>query len=202
MQRLLVLVRHGQSEGNAGGVFTGWNNPGLTSRGFDEAEAVARALKGTQFDIVFTSALKRAEETVRVILRCLNQDELPVVTSADLNERHYGQLTGVTKQEACRLWGEDHVKAWQRSYSAAPPGGESLHDTLARVLPYYLTRILPHILRGEKTLLVAHGNSLRALTMSLERISSERITALEIPTGSAFSYRLNTDGTIKYRTSL
>ncbi|MEN3151278.1 2,3-bisphosphoglycerate-dependent phosphoglycerate mutase [Neorhizobium sp. IRAMC:178] len=196
-ERLMVLVRHGQSEGNAGDIFTGWDDPGLSHRGFIEAEYAARAIGNTRFDIAFTSCLTRAQETLRQILNEIGQNDVRIIQSANLNERHYGELAGITKQEARSLWGEDRVKAWQRSYASAPPGGESLRDTLARVVPYYITTILPHLLRGENAIVVAHGNSLRALIMALEGIDRHRIATIEIPTGSVFSYQMNADGTIE-----
>ncbi|WP_166675504.1 2,3-bisphosphoglycerate-dependent phosphoglycerate mutase [Neorhizobium sp. R1-B] len=193
----MVLVRHGQSEGNAAGIFTGWNDPGLSRRGFIEAECAARVIGNTRFDIAFTSCLTRAQETLRQILNEIGQNNVRTIQSANLNERHYGELTGITKQEARSLWGKDRVKAWQRSYVSAPPGGESLRDTLARVVPYYITAILPHLLRGENTIVVAHGNSLRALIMALEGIDRHRIATIDIPTSSVFSYQMNADGRSK-----
>ena len=169
MDRTLVLIRHGQSYWNLKNLFTGWKDPDLTPVGIEEARAAGQRLKaiGVGFDKVFTSALTRAQNTTRLVLEELGQSHLAVVRDKQLNERDYGDLSGLNKAEASKKWGDEQVMIWRRSYEIPPPGGESLRDTLARVLPYYCQDILPCVLRGERTVVVAHGNSLRALLMVL-----------------------------------
>ncbi len=199
MDRLLVLVRHGQSDWNLKNLFTGWKNPELTPVGIEEAKSAGRELKkiGVGFDKAFTSGLKRAQDTCDLVLNELGQSSLPVVKDIQLNERDYGDLSGLNKAEAAVKWGEEQVMIWRRSYDTPPPGGESLKDTLARVLPYYCQNILPCVLRGERTVVVAHGNSLRALLMVLERATPETITGMELETGVPVVYRLNADSTVE-----
>ena len=170
--RLLVLVRHGQSEWNLKNLFTGWKDPDLTEQGIAEAKQAGRALKaeGLKFDIAFTSVLKRAQHTLDLTLEELGQTGLRTEKDLALNERDYGDLSGLNKDDARKKWGEEQVLIWRRSYDVPPPGGESLKDTLARALPYYVQEILPCVLRGERTLVAAHGNSLRALIMVLEKL--------------------------------
>lgn len=198
MERMLVTVRHGQSEWNLQNRFTGWKNPDLTPLGVEEARSVGHELKKLDltFSIAFSSALQRARHTLDLILDELGQKGIPTLCERALNERHYGDLSGLSKDEACRQWGEEQVHLWRRSYDVAPPGGESLKDTSARVLPFYCQKILPHVLRGERVLLVAHGNSLRALAMVLEGLTPETVPLLEIATGTATTYRLNADSTM------
>ena len=174
--RLLVLVRHGQSEWNLKNLFTGWKDPDLTEKGIAEANEAGRKLKaqGLSFDIAFTSVLKRAQHTLDLALAEIGQTGLPDhASNLALNERDYGDLSGLNKDDARKKWGEEQVLIWRRSYDVPPPGGESLKDTLARTLPYYVQEILPGVLRGERTLVVAHGNSLRALIMVLEKLTPE-----------------------------
>ena len=199
--RLLVLVRHGQSEWNLQNLFTGWRDVGLTEKGIAEARAGGRQLKalGLRFDIAFTSALTRAQRTLELMLDELGQRNIPVLRDQALNERDYGDLSGLNKDDARRKWGEEQVRIWRRSYDVAPPGGESLKDTAARVLPYYLQEILPRVLRGERVLVSAHGNSLRALVMVLDRLSPQEIVERELATGVPLIYRLNTDSTVAER---
>lgn len=198
MQRLLVLARHGQSEWNLKNLFTGWRDVGLTAEGVEEARRAGRLLKaeGIGFDIVFTSVLGRAQETARLMLEELGQPGLPTVEDQALNERDYGDLTGLNKDEARAKWGNEQVLRWRRSYDIQPPGGESLKDTVARVLPYYIQEILPEVLRGKRVLVAAHGNSLRALVMVLERHSTESIIKRELATGVPLVYRMNADSTV------
>jgi 2,3-bisphosphoglycerate-dependent phosphoglycerate mutase len=198
MDRLLVLVRHGQSEWNLKNLFTGWRDIDLTDQGIEEARAAGRKLKagGLQFDLSFTSALKRAQRTLDIMLRELGQTGLKETRDLALNERDYGDLSGLNKDDARKKWGEDQVHIWRRSYAVAPPGGESLRDTGARVWPYYIHRIQPHVLRGERVLVVAHGNSLRALIMALDGLSADEIVKLELATGVPVVYRLNADSTV------
>jgi 2,3-bisphosphoglycerate-dependent phosphoglycerate mutase len=198
MDRLLVLARHGQSEWNLKNLFTGWKDPGLTELGVAEARVAGRRLKamGIAFDVVFTSALLRAQETARLMLEELGQPGLETIRDQALNERDYGDLAGLDKDDARARWGAEQVHLWRRSYDVSPPGGESLKDTVARVLPYYMQAILPRVMRGERVLVPAHGNSLRALVMVLDRLTPETIPAMELATGIPLVYRLNADTTV------
>jgi 2,3-bisphosphoglycerate-dependent phosphoglycerate mutase len=202
--RLLVLVRHGQSEWNLKNLFTGWKDPGLTAQGIAEAKEAGRKLKaqGLTFDIAFTSVLRRAQHTLELMLEELGQTDIPIKMDVALNERDYGDLSGLNKDDARKRWGEEQVHSWRRSYDVPPPGGESLKDTLARTLPYYVQEILPCVLRGQRTLVAAHGNSLRALIMVLERLSPEGILARELATGVPIIYRLNADATVASKVDL
>ena len=195
--RLLVLVRHGQSEWNLKNLFTGWKDVDLTEQGVAEARAAGRKLKaqGLRFDVAYTSALKRANRTLDLILEEMGQT-VPIVRDQALNERDYGDLVGMNKDDARAKWGEEQVLIWRRSYDVPPPGGESLKDTVARALPYFVQDILPRVLRGERTLISAHGNSLRALIMVLERLTPEKILKRELATGVPIIYRLNADSTV------
>src|ERR1700753_1020791 len=196
--RLLVLVRHGESEWNLKNLFTGWKDPDLTEKGLAQANEAGRKLKaqGLSFDIAFTSMLIRAQHTLDLMLTGIGQTGLPTKKNLALNERDYGDLAGLNKDDARKKWGEEQVLVWRRSYDVAPPGGESLKDTAARVLPYYIQDILPRVLRGEKVIVAAHGNSLRALIMVLERLSPKEIVSREIATGVPLIYRLNADSTV------
>jgi 2,3-bisphosphoglycerate-dependent phosphoglycerate mutase len=198
MPATLVLCRHGQSDWNLKNLFTGWKDPDLTEAGIAEARAAGQRLKslGVQFDIAFTSALVRAQHTTRLILEEVGQPELETIRDQALNERDYGDLSGLNKDDARKKWGEEQVHIWRRSYDIAPPGGESLKDTGARVWPYYLHDIQPHVLRGETVLVAAHGNSLRALIMALDGKSGEEIVKLELGTGVPVIYQLNADSTV------
>jgi len=204
MDRLLVLVRHGQSEWNLKNLFTGWKDVGLTEVGIAEARAAGRKLKsqGIGFDIGFTSVLKRAQDSMTLMLEEMGLSTIPVMRDLALNERDYGDLAGLNKDDARKRWGEEQVHIWRRSYDVAPPGGESLRDTAARVLPYYIKEILPRVLRGERVLVTAHGNSLRALVMVLDRLSPKEIIARELATGVPLIYRLNADATVANRVEL
>jgi 2,3-bisphosphoglycerate-dependent phosphoglycerate mutase len=202
--RLLVLVRHGQSEWNLKNLFTGWRDVDLTAKGIDEARAAGRKLKaqGLRFDVAYTSALIRAQHTLDLALEEMGQKNLAVIKDEALNERDYGDLAGLNKDDARAKWGEEQVLIWRRSYDVAPPGGESLKDTAARVLPYYIQEILPRVLGGSSVLVAAHGNSLRALIMVLERLSAKEIVAREIATGVPLIYRLNADSTVAEKKDL
>jgi 2,3-bisphosphoglycerate-dependent phosphoglycerate mutase len=199
MSGTLVLVRHGQSEWNLKNLFTGWKDPALTELGVTEANAGGKALAdtGIKFDIAYTSALKRAQDTLKIILDCVGQPDLETIRDQALNERDYGDLSGLNKDDARAKWGEEQVHIWRRSYDVPPPGGESLRDTGARVWPYYLTDILPQVLAGKTVLVAAHGNSLRSLVMVLDRLSKEQILALNLATGVPMVYKLNADSTVK-----
>ena len=196
--RLLVLVRHGQSEWNLKNLFTGWKDVDLTDQGIAEARAAGRKLKaqGLGFDVAYTSALKRAQRTLDLILEEMGQTGIPIIRDQALNERDYGDLVGLDKDDARKKWGEEQVHIWRRSYDVPPPGGESLKDTVARALPYFVQEILPRVLRGERVLISAHGNSLRALIMVLERLTPEQILKRELGTGVPIVYRLNADSTV------
>jgi 2,3-bisphosphoglycerate-dependent phosphoglycerate mutase len=199
MSGTLVLVRHGQSEWNLKNLFTGWRDPDLTALGIEEAKTGGKALAetGLKFDIAFTSALSRAQKTLKIILDEIGQPGLETIRDEALNERDYGDLSGLNKDDARAKWGEEQVHIWRRSYDVPPPGGESLRDTGARVWPYYLTEILPRVLRGEKVLVAAHGNSLRSLVMVLDRLSKEEILKLNLATGVPMVYVLNADSTVQ-----
>jgi len=202
--RILVLVRHGESEWNLKNLFTGWRDVDLTEKGINEARAAGRKLsgQGLRFDLCFTSALVRAQHSLDLMLAELGQRDIPVFKDQALNERDYGDLVGLNKDDARVKWGAEQVHLWRRSYDVAPPGGESLKDTAARVLPYYIQDILPRVLRGDNVLVSAHGNSLRALIMVLERLSPKEIVAREIATGVPLIYRLNADSTVAERRDL
>jgi 2,3-bisphosphoglycerate-dependent phosphoglycerate mutase len=202
--RLLVLVRHGQSEWNLKNLFTGWRDVDLTENGISEARDAGRRLKaqGLRFDVAFTSALVRAQRSLDLMLEEMGQKNISVLKDQALNERDYGDLSGLNKDDARKKWGEEKVHVWRRSYDVAPPGGESLKDTAARVLPYYIQDILPRVLRGDNVLVSAHGNSLRALIMVLEHLSPQQIVAREIATGVPLIYRLNADSTVAEKRDL
>jgi 2,3-bisphosphoglycerate-dependent phosphoglycerate mutase len=196
--RILVLVRHGQSEWNLKNLFTGWRDVDLTEQGIAEAKKAGAQLKqeGLRFDIGFTSNLKRAQRTLDLALAEMGESKTPVIKNVALNERDYGDLSGLNKDDARKKWGEEQVHKWRRSFDIAPPGGESLRDTLARTLPYYVQEILPQVLNGKRTIVVAHGNSLRALVMVLEKLPPEGILKREIATATPIIYRLNADATV------
>ena len=181
----LVLVRHGQSEWNEKNLFTGWKDPELTQKGAQEARNAGRELLGQEyvFDVMYTSALRRAQETGAIILEEMGLTDIVTVRDQRLNERDYGDLSGLNKDDARERWGEDQVHVWRRSYDTPPPGGESLKDTANRVLPYFEEVILPNLVAGKNILVAAHGNSLRALIMKIESISPLEIVKLEIETG-------------------
>jgi 2,3-bisphosphoglycerate-dependent phosphoglycerate mutase len=198
---LLAIVRHGQSVWNLENRFTGDIDVDLTPLGRDEARAAGRRLTGIPFYRAFTSLLKRAEETLALILEETGRPDLPVTRDKALNERCYGSLQGANKMEIAEKYGEEQVAIWRRSYSVEPPGGESLKDTSARVIPYYKKEIEPLLLRKENILIVAHGNSLRALMMYLENIGEQAIEDIDIPTGTPRLYELADDlalVTVKY----
>ena len=198
MSGTLVLVRHGQSEWNLKNWFTGWKDPDLSEQGVKEAHAAGKRLKakGYAFDVCFTSVLTRAQHTLKIMLEELGQTGLPETRDQALNERDYGELTGLNKDDARKKWGEEQVLIWRRSYDVPPPGGESLKDTVARALPYFVQEILPRVLRGDRVLISAHGNSLRALIMVLERLTPAAILKRELGTGVPIVYRLNADSTV------
>lgn len=186
----LVLVRHGQSEWNKKNLFTGWKDPELTELGIEEAIQAGNQLKQSdiKFDVMFTSDLFRAQETGRLILEQMYQTDIATIKDQSLNERNYGELAGLNKDDARKKWGEEQVHIWRRSFDVPPPGGESLKNTAERVLPYFESKILPEVIKGKNVLIAAHGNSLRALVMKLEDISPDEIVKLEIATGDPLTY--------------
>ena len=190
MKSKLVLVRHGQSEWNERNLFTGWKDPKLTDLGIQEAIKAGELLetRNVKFDLMFTSGLFRAQETGRLILEQINQKDIEIIQDQSLNERNYGDLAGLNKDEARERWGEEQVHIWRRSFDIPPPGGESLKNTAERVLPYFEREIMPKVEKGLNILVAAHGNSLRSLVMHLENISSEEIVKLEIATGDPLTY--------------
>src|SRR5262245_26238932 len=204
MNNVLVLVRHGESEWNKRNLFTGWKDPDLSPKGIAEARAAGRLLKaaGFRFDVAFTSALLRAQRTLTLMLEELGQTGLATHKDQALNERDYGDLSGLNKDEARKQWGEKQVHIWRRSYDIAPPGGESLKDTAERVLPYYEAAIWPEMKAGRNVLVSAHGNSLRALIMRLEGLTGEEIVARELATGVPIVYRLTPEGAVVDRKEL
>lgn len=198
MSGTLVLVRHGQSEWNLKNLFTGWRDPDLTEKGVGEAKAAGLALKaqGLKFDIAFTSELSRAQKTLDLILDGMGQTGLEIIRDQALNERDYGDLAGLNKDDARAKWGEEQVHIWRRSYDVPPPGGESLKDTLARTLPYFVTDILPEVLAGKTVIVAAHGNSLRSICKVLNRLDNEAILGFEIATGVPMIYKLAADSRV------
>ena len=204
MSNVLVLVRHGESEGNKLNLFTGWRDPDLTEKGVAEAKAAGQRLKaeGLKFDVAFTSVLSRAQRTLKLILAEIGQTGLTTIKDAALNERDYGELSGLNKDDARKKWGEEQVHIWRRSYDVPPPGGESLKDTAARVLPYYDAHIKPDVSAGRNVIVAAHGNSLRALIMKLENLSGEEILKRELATGVPIIYTMNSDGSVAGRKDL
>jgi 2,3-bisphosphoglycerate-dependent phosphoglycerate mutase len=205
LDSVLVLVRHGESEWNRLNIFTGWQDVDLSEEGVAEAHRAGEMLEadGCHIDMAFSSTLKRAQNTMRIILSELdNNAAIPVVHDAALNERDYGDLVGINKDEARRRWGDEQVHLWQRSYDVAPPGGESLKDTAARVLPFFAKRILPELRAGKNVLIVAHGNSLRSLVMHLDRLTPQQVIDLSIDTGVPLLYRLRTDGSVADKRAL
>lgn len=198
MDRLLVLCRHGESEWNKLNLFTGWKDPGLTEKGVAEARSAGRKLKaiGVHFDVCYTSVLQRAQTTLDLILEEIGQSGLPIHRDQALNERDYGELSGLNKDDARKRWGEEQVHVWRRSFDIPPPGGESLKDTADRVLPYFEARIRPDVMSGKRVLVAAHGNSLRALIMKLEGLTGEEIIRRELATGVPIVYRFAEDGSI------
>ncbi|WP_425063899.1 2,3-bisphosphoglycerate-dependent phosphoglycerate mutase [Pyruvatibacter mobilis] len=204
MAHTLVLVRHGQSEWNKKNLFTGWRDVELTEQGRTEAREAGELMKaaGLEFDMAFTSALKRAQETNRLALEALGQSGIPVVENEALNERDYGDLAGLNKDDAREKWGEEQVHIWRRSFDVPPPGGESLKMTAERVLPYFEAEILPKVLAGKRVLVAAHGNSLRALVMQLDKLGPDEIVEVNIATGVPIAYELDDNGNVISKTVL
>ena len=190
----VVLIRHGESQWNLENRFTGWVDVPLSPKGEQEAREAGEKVRAFRFDHAFTSVLTRAIRTLEIVLDVIGQPGLPVEQNQALNERMYGELQGLNKTETAEKYGEAQVKLWRRSYDVRPPGGESLQDTADRVLPYYRERVWPRLAKGETLLVVAHGNSLRALVMHLDRLSREEVLELNIPTGAPLLYELDDQG--------
>ncbi len=201
-ENVVVLVRHGQSEWNRRNLFAGWKDVHLTQKGKQEARAAGRKLKaaGIHFDIAFTSQLARAWKTLILILDEMGMDErgheedLLTISTKALNERDYGDLTGLNKDEAREKWGEEQVHKWRRAFTERPPGGESLKDTQERVVPYFENHIMPHVKEGKSVIISAHVNSLRALIMHLDGMSEKEIEELNLPTATPVVYHVSKDG--------
>lgn len=192
----LVIVRHGQSQWNKENKFTGWVDVELAERGITEAKQAGEQLRDYRFDCAYTSGLKRAQNTLQLILETTGQEGIPVTKNEALNERMYGDLQGMDKDEARKNFGEEQVHIWRRSFDIQPPNGESLKDTADRVLPYYEEHIKPELEAGKNVIVAAHGNSLRALIMHLEGLNREEILQVEIPTGKPKVYEMNEDMSI------
>jgi 2,3-bisphosphoglycerate-dependent phosphoglycerate mutase len=193
----LVLLRHGESQWNLENRFTGWVDVPLSPKGEQEARAAGDKLKAFRFDRAYTSVLKRAIDTLRLVLEVTGQTNVPTERDQALNERMYGDLQGLNKAETAQQYGEQQVKIWRRSYDVRPPGGESLKDTAERVLPYYATKIKPDILAGKTLIVAAHGNSLRALVMELDRLTKDQVLELNIPTGAPLLYEFDERGAVR-----
>ena len=204
MTGTLILVRHGESEWNLKNLFTGWKDPGITEKGIAEARATGKKIKQANLvpTVFFTSALKRAQHSLDLILEELGIANLTITRNQALNERDYGDLAGLNKDDARKKWGEEQVLIWRRSYDVQPPGGESLKDTAARAVPYYEAEILPHLRAGKTVLVSAHGNSLRALVMAIEGLTPEEILKREIATGEPVVYRIGADGKLVERVTI
>ena len=187
----LVIVRHGQSLWNLENRFTGWTDIDLSPKGIEEAHQAGEKLISYKFSKAYTSVLIRAKRTLDIILKIIGQEDIPIEYDKALNERMYGDLQGLNKDEMREKFGAEQVQLWRRSYDVAPPNGESLKDTASRVLPYYQNKIVPDLKAGKDILISAHGNSLRALVMSLEKLSPEEIVKTEIPTGVPKLYILD-----------
>ena len=202
--RNLILIRHGQSEWNEKNLFTGWKNPGLTTKGKDEAENAGILIKNLniKFDYLFTSVLDRAKQTGSIILNKIDQANIDIKEDKSLNERFYGDLQGLNKDQCREKWGDKQVQIWRRSYDVGPPGGESLKETGERVLPYFIENIKPFLLDGKNIIIAAHGNSLRSLIKYLDNISDTDIVKLEIPTGSPIHYKLDEKCDVTYKRNL
>lgn len=192
----LVLVRHGESVWNREDRFTGWTDVGLTERGRRQAAAVGRRLRTIPFRKAFCSDMKRAWESLEIILETAEQIAVPIERSVDLNERNYGELQGLVKRETAARFGARKVRLWRRSWAVAPPGGESLKDAATRMVPYFRARVLPVAKPGTNVLLVAHGNTLRAIAMELERLTPKQVEQLDFGTGAALAYEIDPFGAV------
>lgn len=192
----LILLRHGESQWNLENRFTGWVDVPLSPKGEQEAAEAGKLLKSFEIDKLYTSVLQRAIETARIALEIAGKSNVPTERDQALNERHYGDLQGLNKAETAEKFGADQVKLWRRSYDVQPPNGESLKDTAARTLPYFQDHIMKDIDSGENVLVVAHGNSLRSIVMSLDNMTEEEVVELNIPTGIPLVYEFDEAGEI------
>jgi 2,3-bisphosphoglycerate-dependent phosphoglycerate mutase len=205
----LILLRHGESQWNLENRFTGWTDVPLSPKGEQEAHEAGEKLKSYKFDKAFTSVLKRAIDTLDIVLKIVGQEDIPIEYDKALNERHYGALQGLNKAETAKKYGDAQVKLWRRSYDVAPPKevtelnplgmSESLKDTAARTLPYFESKIIPEVRAGKHVLVSAHGNSLRSIVMRLDNLTREQVIELNIPTGVPLLYVYDTAGNILER---
>ena len=195
----LILIRHGQSIWNLENRFTGWVDVPLTKQGEEEARAAAKKMHGMQVDVAYTSALRRAQHTLDIILETMGL-ESPVIRDQALNERHYGDLQGLNKEDTAKRFGADQVKIWRRSYDVPPPNGEALKNTAERTLPFFDRCILGDIRQGKNVLVVAHGNSNRSIVMQLDKLSKEEVLELNLDTGVPLVYDLTTEGKVEKKT--
>jgi len=203
----LILLRHGESQWNLENRFTGWTDVPLSPKGEQEAHEAGKKLKSYKFDVAYTSVLKRAIDTLTIVLKIIGQEKIPIFYDKALNERHYGALQGLNKAETATKYGDQQVKLWRRSYDVAPPKdktdlnpdaiSESLKDTAARTLPYFESKIIPEVKAGKNVIVSAHGNSLRSIVMKLDNLTREEVVELNIPTGVPLLYVYDTNGTIK-----
>jgi 2,3-bisphosphoglycerate-dependent phosphoglycerate mutase len=198
----LVLVRHGQSLWNLENRFTGWVDVPLTAKGEEEARQAGERLTGRHFDVAYTSALSRAQETLRIIMEVARFHDLPIIRDQALNERHYGDLQGLNKAETAERYGKEQVHTWRRSYATPPPNGEALKNTAERTLPFFERAILGDIKQGKDVLVVAHGNSNRSIVMQLDELDEEGVLSLELGTGVPLVYDLAEDGSVQGKTIL
>jgi len=198
----LILLRHGESEWNSENRFTGWIDIGLTEKGKKEAFDAGKLIKDIPIDFAFTSVLNRAIDTLTEALRGADQELVPIAQDAALNERMYGDLQGLNKAETVEKFGAEQVKIWRRSYDVAPPNGESLKDTAARTLPYFGKEIMPLVREGKNVLISAHGNSLRAIVMDLDKLTKEEVVELNIPNAVPIIYEIDEEGKIVSKTML
>ncbi len=196
----LVLVRHGQSQWNLENKFTGWTDVPMTEKGEEEARKSGLVLKDVKFDLAFTSVLERATKTLDIILDVIGQKDIPIERDKAINERHYGDLQGLNKDETREKFGKEQVHIWRRSYDVRPPGGECLKDTADRSIPYFEEKILPHVKAGKNVIVAAHGNSLRAIVMKLDNLSKEEVLELNIATGTPITYEIDSEGKILSKT--
>ncbi|HLE33708.1 MAG TPA: 2,3-bisphosphoglycerate-dependent phosphoglycerate mutase [Bacteroidota bacterium] len=202
----LILLRHGESQWNLENRFTGWVDIALSPKGREEAHQAGEKLKSYKFDKAYTSVLKRAIDTLNIVLKIIGQEKIPIEYDKALNERHYGALQGKNKAETGQIYGEKQLKLWRRSYDVPPPKdvtelnpdgvSESLKDTAARTLPYFESKIIPDVLAGKDIIVAAHGNSLRSIVMKLDNLTKAEVIELNIPTGVPLLYRYDTKGNI------
>ena len=188
---LLILLRHGQSQWNLENRFTGWVDVPLSPQGEKEAREAGLKLKPYKIDVTYTSVLRRAIDTLNLALETAGKKNLPIIKDQALNERHYGELQGLNKEETAIKFGAEQVHIWRRSYDIAPPQGESLKDTAARTLPFFRKKILKDLKEGKNLLVAAHGNSLRSMVMEIEKLTPEQILKVEIPTGVPIVYEFD-----------